>query len=324
MISIHVQLLQGPASTPVGRPLTFAQAVVTFGRADQADIVVLEATASRQHGELRWDGQQWVVFNLSGNGTNVDGRAAGRKGTPLRGGEVISVGEAPLFRVRLGPAVTAIAAPAAVASPAPAGSSNAAAGEDANAPAAPPKSSKRVVLWTAIAIYMVFMAGVMVFLDTLVSAPESSGRSATPLTQEQIAHDIKRAVRVPGLDPGEARRQEDAASELFNKLDTSPRNLYDAYRAYRLALAYTGKDAFEPGETQLRFQTVESKLVEKVSDLYRKSYQQLRAGDFKSADRGFQQLTRDIYPATDSDTYRNAVRQRNIAQQKLKESRRKG
>ncbi|MCX5660544.1 MAG: FHA domain-containing protein [Planctomycetota bacterium] len=279
MISIHVQLLQGAGRTALGGQLTFARSPVTFGRSEQGNVVVAESTASRQHGELRWDGQQWVAFNLSANGTSVDGHPIGRKGTPLRGGEVFSVGDAPLFRVRLGPSVAAASALPASTDAEPGARAVASTGASAgngpekgpNAPEDAPRSPKRVMLWTGIAVYMLIMVGVIVFVDTLVNKPDEVGGFAPALTPAQIQRDVTKPVRVSALDPGEANRSETLASELFNKLDTAPRNLYDAYHYYRLSLAYAGKDAFEPGESQLRFQTVETRLIEAVSKQYKET-----------------------------------------------------
>ena len=87
MRPIHLQRLIGPAA---GRRSTFKDAVITFGRADDCLFHVAEPFVSRHHGEIRFDADRWVLFNLSPAGTRVNRRNVTKNPRPLADGDVVS------------------------------------------------------------------------------------------------------------------------------------------------------------------------------------------------------------------------------------------
>jgi pSer/pThr/pTyr-binding forkhead associated (FHA) protein len=67
----------------------------TVGRSRECDVVIASAEVSRQHMELRPDGDGWVVFDLgSTNGVRVNGRVVGGPGdaSPVAPGDRLDLG----------------------------------------------------------------------------------------------------------------------------------------------------------------------------------------------------------------------------------------
>jgi hypothetical protein len=74
-------------------PLDPKQMVVRLGRAVDNDLVVDEASVSRYHAQLRWDGSQWLVHDLgSTNGSSVAGKRLGSEPVALGLGQVVQIG----------------------------------------------------------------------------------------------------------------------------------------------------------------------------------------------------------------------------------------
>ena len=61
------------------RPYPLAKDVLTIGRLDTCDIVLSDPGVSRKHSEVRREGDEWVVVDLSStNGTIVNGQPVRR------------------------------------------------------------------------------------------------------------------------------------------------------------------------------------------------------------------------------------------------------
>ncbi|HJR18086.1 MAG TPA: DUF3662 and FHA domain-containing protein [Actinomycetota bacterium] len=74
------------------RPYPLAKDVLTIGRLDTGDIVLSDPGVSRKHAEVRREGDEWVVVDLSStNGTLVNGQPVRRH--RLASGDRIEVGE---------------------------------------------------------------------------------------------------------------------------------------------------------------------------------------------------------------------------------------
>jgi hypothetical protein len=74
------------------RPYPLAKDVLTIGRVDTLDIVLSDPGVSRKHAEVRREGDEWVVVDLSStNGTVVNGQPVHRH--RLASGDRIEVGE---------------------------------------------------------------------------------------------------------------------------------------------------------------------------------------------------------------------------------------
>lgn len=66
---------------------------MSIGRGGANSIVVNDSSVSTDHAIVTRSGREWRIRDLgSTNGTLVDGRAAGTRGLPLRGGETITLG----------------------------------------------------------------------------------------------------------------------------------------------------------------------------------------------------------------------------------------
>jgi hypothetical protein len=74
------------------RPYPLSKDVLTIGRLDTGDIVLSDPGVSRKHAEVRREGDEWVVVDLSStNGTVVNGQPVRRH--RLAPGDRIEVGE---------------------------------------------------------------------------------------------------------------------------------------------------------------------------------------------------------------------------------------
>lgn len=74
------------------RPYPLAKDVLTIGRLDTCDIALSDPGVSRKHAEVRREGDEWVVVDLSStNGTLVNGQPVRRH--RLASGDRVEVGE---------------------------------------------------------------------------------------------------------------------------------------------------------------------------------------------------------------------------------------
>ncbi|WP_310426251.1 FHA domain-containing protein [Chamaesiphon sp. VAR_48_metabat_135_sub] len=63
-------------SVPVQNWTFLSENIIRIGRATDNHVVLFSAVVSRHHAELRWSEiSGWEIFNLSANGTYVDGEA---------------------------------------------------------------------------------------------------------------------------------------------------------------------------------------------------------------------------------------------------------
>ena len=285
MKPIQIQLISGPAG---GKQTTYTDSPVTFGRAAENDVVIDHPSASRLHGELRFEEDAWHLVNQSANGTHVNRRHVTKRPQQLREGDVIKVGDQPMFEVSFVPP----AAPAADAE------------ADEQATAVAPSISGRMKLWIGIGIYMFAMLALIVFGLTLGEDKSQSITTASELTDAFIAREIKRPLSVGQGDERLAREKLAEANTLFNRIDPEPSRIYRAHQAYKLSLAYSGQPAFERGIDDLQFQDVERRLIEDVTKRYKNAYAMLNSGQFAEAQAAFKELT-DRFPDYQSELYQN-------------------
>jgi len=86
-------LQQGPGAGHAYPLDARKQSLYSMGRSEGCDIVVRDRRASRHHCDIRWNGQQWQVYDRgSTNGTLVNGVAI-RRPVALSPGDSITVGE---------------------------------------------------------------------------------------------------------------------------------------------------------------------------------------------------------------------------------------
>ena len=77
----------------LGGRLWEAECLLRIGRLEKLEVVLKDASVSRQHAEVVWGEQGWVVRDLgSANGTYRNGERVGRGDCPLRRGDVLQCG----------------------------------------------------------------------------------------------------------------------------------------------------------------------------------------------------------------------------------------
>jgi pSer/pThr/pTyr-binding forkhead associated (FHA) protein len=63
-------------SVPVQNWTFLSEDIIRIGRATDNHVILFSAVVSRHHAELRWsEVSGWQIFNISPNGTYVDGEA---------------------------------------------------------------------------------------------------------------------------------------------------------------------------------------------------------------------------------------------------------
>lgn len=288
MPPIHLQLLLGPTA---GRHVTFEQERVTFGRADDCDLVLAEALVSRHHGELRFEDGHWAVCCLSPQGLRVNRRRVSAGSHVLADGDVISVGGHRALRVGL-------EAPSEV---------------DERADGAR-RLSGRAKLWIGIGIYLLVAAAVIGVLAGLMGR-----RAAAPvLTAEILGPERIRQIvtrRPPARAHPDAARSAEAlrlAREFYAQRKRARANLFHAFRSYQEALSWSGTEGFEDRGDILDFAAAEKTLVDEVTAHYQNGCALLQSGQFIEADRTFRDLiTR--FPDPESTLFQNVERHRRAA-----------
>ncbi|HEY4378266.1 MAG TPA: FhaA domain-containing protein, partial [Acidimicrobiales bacterium] len=81
----------GSLLLPTGDRLALGEAVVTIGRRPESTIVLADPNVSRNHAEIRPQGNGWIVVDLgSTNGSRVNGTRISSQ--ELRGGDDIAFG----------------------------------------------------------------------------------------------------------------------------------------------------------------------------------------------------------------------------------------
>jgi len=287
---IHVQLL-GPAAGP--RKLSFDRSPVTFGRAPESDIVIADTAVSRQHGELQFIDGAWHLTNLSVNGTRVNGKRVTRKPRQLQSGDLIAVEDVPLFKVTLGDAAVATTDDTNV---------------EAEAAATSASMAKRTKLYIGLGAYLVLMLVVMAIGLATRGSGQRSVDFPPMLTDREIEKEIIRPITDVVENPQLARQRLLEAKELVNRLESAPDALYQAHRAFKESLAYSGRDKFAEGLDDQLFLQTQDQLVQEVTRRYRDAYALLKARSYPEAERAFADLRR-FYSDTRSIIFRNAEEQ---------------
>jgi hypothetical protein len=286
MPPIQIQLMSGPGA---GHRASFTSSPITFGRDPENTLVVVEAVISRKHGEIRREGEGWVLVNLSPNGTRVNRRNVSDKPQPLRDGDTVYIEKQPLFSIHIEPAV-------------PTGK---------NEKRAAPKGikapiNKRARLWLWLTGYVAVMLLGLAFLSTLDLFSHKENRSTVPvLSPDDIAKEIARPAKVPGPDPDKARNCLAEARLAYHSI-ADPTTYYPAYRNYRDALAYAGRDSFDSPDDWNNYRDVQTKLIEEVKRQYQTAC--TKRTNPKEAIDSFNQVLR-LYPDIDSTIFTNASRQ---------------
>ncbi|MBI1367529.1 MAG: FHA domain-containing protein [Planctomycetes bacterium] len=282
---IRIQMLTGPNA---GLQTTHTETTLSFGRVAGNTIVIDTPVVSRQHGALVQHEGQWYVQNASPNGTTVNGKLVNDKAPrPLKAGDEVGVGKTKLFAVHFTPA------PAA-------GESDEGTKVERRKP-----MSGRAKMWIGIGAYMVVMLIVIVIMAMAGGKKKDVIRPGARLAPTAISTEITQPLS-RDLDDREAQRHLQEARNWYARPGSRADALYQAYRNYKLALAYSGKTTLD--EDQIKFNATETELVNQVQEEYRVAYEMLLNKQYKAAEEKFRHLSQ-MYPDADSAIYKNAQEQ---------------
>ncbi len=298
-------------STPASRPVAIAEPMFSFGRSSENALTIEMPQASRVHGHIYHEDGQWYCINQSANGTTINGRRIGKKPQPLKDGDVIGVGKTPMFK-------------AALAEPAPPADDESPAEPQADAESPVQRltpeqvdARKRMRLWVGIAIYLIVaLVAIIVISQLRGDGEDGQAQAAEQLTRQEIVAEITEPIDRPTYER-DARQWLDKARSLFQRREAHRRNLYDAYVAYKEALAYSGQSMFEDGLVHREFKACEEELIDRVTQTYREAYALLRSRQYQAAEQKFRSLVQEIYPDKDSRLYRNANAQLAVARRNM-------
>lgn len=288
---LAVTMLHGPAN---GRQVTFTHGPVTFGRETDNAIPVQASYASRYHGTMQLEKGCWFLEVISPNGCQVNGKTlAEKKRRRLVGGEAVSVGDQPLFRLD-------ILAPAADASGSGAASPTTASTK--------PSLSKKTKLLVILGIWWLAVLSLFIFMS-MNDQPGYTG-DHSPIAEELTAKQIADAILQPKAKqpPNEAMaaRLLRQANEQGVATAASAANLFKTYDQYQQALSYLPGDAFPDALDNLRYKDVQTKLIDEVTTRYNRAYTRLRKNSPVEAARDFTSLM-GYYNDPSSLVYQNAL-----------------
>ncbi len=267
MTCLIVQILTGARR---GRRESFTQTPVSFGRSANCDLVIDVPQASRQHGLLVFENDQWVVVNESPNGTTANGKKVGSKPRPLGHGDVIGVAREPMFAVGF--------EESAEASPITADTANA-------APSDPQADhmKRRTRLWMGIGVYLGLMLVGMAILSQVMGKDENKGAGIPELLSDTQITKALTAPLVLQPNQGRAEKSLDRARSLYNQRQRSDKTLYACYMAFKQYLAYAEKSSLASTD-QLQFDQTEKEVVDLVINQYRDAYANLSVGKWNVAE----------------------------------------
>jgi tetratricopeptide (TPR) repeat protein len=305
MTPIQVYITSGQNA---GRRLVLSDASIPFGRSGQNKLVIDVPSASREQGELKFDGQQWWLHNHSTNGTRV-GRKTVRKATQLNDGDVVSVGDEELFRISLGSGADADAPGDPGALPAGPRSS------DLPTEPAKAKLSKKTKIIVGVAIYLAAMVLVFVVFGQLFTSDSGLGElgDIKKLTDSEIAAEITGLVEpAEDLDADKANRALRDANDYYENRRRNTLNYYRAYEKYREALHFLQQTRFDDAELDPRYREVRSYLVKEVTEAYELGTKALDDNKFRRASEHFGHVL-DLFPDDESSIHQSANELRRIA-----------
>lgn len=299
--TLQVHILAGPQA---GARLQLNQSPVGFGRAAENALVIDVDVVSRQHGQLIFDPETnaWQLQNLSQNGTRVGRKKATKKPVPLTDGAAITIGDIEVFRVYLTPPAEAAAA----------GASPAANDAPAKPDRAPGTGAKgRSKLWIGLGVWFALCLAAMVFFATLDTGQDNKnagpqfyipGNEIPDMQGPQAGiASVRRllAEPLPSQDP-DASRFNGHLSEARAAANAGTRSLYQAYRHYQQAMAYS-QNPTQPIESlssidKIEYTDVLDRLATIIYEKYIEAYRRYEQGDYSRARALLDELRQDFYP----------------------------
>lgn len=300
MTPIEVKILTGPSK---GAKETFTESPVTFGRAPECNIVVPDTVVSRNHGELRFENERWVLANLSPNGTLLGRKNVTKKPRPLQNQDVISVGDMSLFQVSMPTPISEV--------------DDDSGANEAAAPIVQHGLTRKTKVWIGVGIYFFLMILIIIVLSSSGGDDNGQKENSIALTPSQIKMEIldPAEVDLPNAAIGQQRLKD--ARTYLNNQRADPAAMYKAYAAYKEAMAYLERDTLpDPGE-HLKFTALEDVLIEEVVERYERGFAYLEKRAYKEAEHEFRALKR-FYSDTQSTIYRDIEKKQAYALRNMK------
>ena len=295
MIPLQVHITAGPQA---GTRLQIAQSPVTFGRAPDNTLVLDLATASRYHGELRYQDNAWWLANLSKNSTRVDRkRVTPKKPRALGQSASVSIGDAEVFRVSYEAQPPAEPTPGSGVQP------------DTQAPpqqeAAPGTGlRKRSRLWLLLGLWFALCIGLFIVgLTTFKEGNPDSTGPGNSLTRYPTAQDVRDILKrtVTRETPDDylysINIERAREAEVSRPRD---RFLHEAYSKYREALRYLPASQRLAPEDSQRYDIVLDELSVLIYERFDRAHtlygQTLYADAITEID-----LLRELFPANPNE-----------------------
>ena len=291
MIALQIHITAGPQA---GTRLQLTQSPATFGRAPENTLILDLSTVSRNHGELRFEDDQWWLINLSQNGTKVGRKRVTKKPRLLSDGASIIIGDEEVFRVHH---VGDTAPPAANE---PASTSPAEQGAPQPGQAAPGTGARgRSKLWILLAIWFGLCIGIFVLLYTTIGQKDGDGPSRTTLVSFDSAHEIRQILKqeVERATPDNYRYTENIAKgrTAYNR---KPRELYEAYRYFRSAMRYLPASQKLDHVDRQRYDLVLDELSALIFERYQQASDLHQQGAHEEAIDEIDRLSRQFPPSS--------------------------
>ncbi len=308
------------------------------GRAPGADVRVQEPAASREHLRFEWRPVGWVMENLSGHGTRVNGKRYRKKLLLLETGDVLGVGtETEILYVSPGddpeealrayresrpqpqkpePAPAPAAEPPAVEEPpdpAPAAPDPAPPTPAEPQPQETPdeegeeageddeaKTSRLKIVLLGIVLGGLVLFSVAMIVRSLREEDNGGRKDDSPA--RLTAYDIREAIETElERSPSRTRAAEAldrAVRGYANRVLWGPGDHYRCVKDYQLHLAYKEQKTFRRIQDERNFKRAREDLVNLVKEKYSSAWTFERARSYRGAWAAYQELLR-ILPVPD-------------------------
>jgi len=284
------------------------------GRASGADVRVQEPAASREHLRFEWRPVGWVMENLSGHGTRVNGKRYRKKLLLLETGDVLGVGtETEILYVSPGDdpeeALRAYResrpqpqkpelAPAPAAEPQPQETPDEEGEEAGEGDEAKTNRLKIVLLG-------IVLGGLVLFSVAMIVRSlreEDNGGRKDDSPARLTAYDIREAIETElERSPSRTRAAEAldrAVRGYANRVLWGPGDHYRCVKDYQLHLAYKEQKTFRRIQDERDFKRAREDLVNLVKEKYSSAWTFERARSYRGAWAAYQELLR-ILPVPD-------------------------
>jgi len=316
-----------------GQRASLMSAAVTLGRSPNADVRLVDEHASREQLRLEFTRDGWLMTNLSGHGTRVNGKRfkSARKKVLLATGDVLGVGvdtsilfvsaeddaqaaidayltehplpeEAPPAPLEPQPIEPEpVAEPAEAPQPAPAGE----APEDAAATARRAKLRKYAIY---LGVYLAGLAGVVVLLSSMRGEQQVQLTRSGALDARQIAEIFSTVDHQRNAIPTRAAAELRKAQSLYDNLPGRGGDLYRCVRSFQEYLAYKRVGAFDEADDELKYRDALGRLIDEVQHKYRNAWAYEQSEDWRQARRVYEELLIMVpEEQRDSPVYRRFV-----------------